>query len=171
MTNIRLLLILVLLLLAFSVHARLGKKAREQRKKRKQRKKAKMANSTSVIMANSTSVNSTSPVITIGVGGGPFAPSYAGFFCGPADEGEEGIMNKCQQLSICKFKRIENGDAGKIITGELVQGQGDCMRRCDTRFGMSEEIHCGPGEKCHSFILGCPCPNLNDEKCHPYYDD
>jgi hypothetical protein len=110
---------------------------------------------------------------TIGVGGGPGvpgppAPSYAGFFCGPADEGELGIMNKCKVLPLCKFKRIENGGVGKIITGELVEGQGDCMRRCDTRFGMSQEIHCAPGEKCHSFILGCPCPNLNDVGCHPY---
>ena len=151
----RLISILVLLLLLISSIDVYGAATKDRRRRMKRRgtKKAPMKNE---------------GVTPIGVG--PYAPAYAGFFCSPAAAGVLGIMNKCNGYPVCKFKRIEDGAAGKVLTGELVEGQGDCMRRCDTRFGMSQEVHCGQGETCFSFVPGCPCPNLNDQECHPYED-
>ena len=133
-------------------------KDRSHRKKRRERKKALEA------------AKKKEGVVTPIIGGGPNAPGYAGFFCGPFAEGVLGIISKCHDYPVCKFKRLDDDAGGIIITGELVEGQGDCMRRCDTRFGMSEEVHCGQGEKCFQFVPGCPCVNLNDQECHPYED-
>jgi hypothetical protein len=193
MTNMRLLSILVLLLLISSIEAcdaAARKKAARRRKKLRARKKAEAEKE--AIETNGETVGTApdaagdapgpgagvvTPVGVTPIGGGsgpdglrPYAPAYAGFFCGPPEKGEQGIMEKCNDLPVCKFKRIDDGAAGKVITGELEGGQGDCMRRCDTRFGLSEEVNCGPGEKCHSFVMGCPCNSLSDEECHPYED-
>jgi hypothetical protein len=108
-------------------------------------------------------------VFAVGRPGGLHAQAYAGFFCGPdTNEGVNEILKVCNDLPTCKFKRVDDG-AVKALTTELEEGQGDCMRRCDARFNMSEE-HCAPGEKCHSFVMGCKCANLNDEGCRPYKD-
>ena len=183
MTKIRLLSIVVLLLLGYSIEVCDA----QLRKKRKGKKPAANATITtaqapltgpdaggSVVPVGGAPVDVTPvggvPVGVIPLGGGPLkpnAPAYAGFFCGPSEKGEAGIMEKCNSLPVCMFKRVDDGTIGKIITSELEEGQGECMRRCDPRFGLSEE-NCGPGEKCHSFIMGCPCPNLNDEGCRPY---
>jgi hypothetical protein len=212
MTQMRLLSIVVLLLLASSIKvcdAEATETAAARKKRLRKEKKAaaakatqepkavnktvevaKAVNKTVAVEEAPDAVESdpgpTAGVVTVGgapvlggvvpIGGGsggglrPYAPAYAGFFCGPPGEGEEGIMEKCRDLPVCKFKRVEDGAVGLVLTGELEDGQGDCMRRCDTRFGMSEEMHCGEGETCHSFIMGCPCDNLTDGGCHPYND-
>lgn len=92
------------------------------------------------------------------------AMGYDGFFCGPkGGGGHDAIRERCGSLPVCRF--IRNADF--VITSELVAGQGDCVRRCDTRFGLSDD-NCGDDEECYSFVRGCPCENLDDPECRPY---
>jgi hypothetical protein len=173
MTQIRLSSIVVLLLLGHSIEVCDGALRKNRKGRMKAANATKTAETTQPPLTEMVTPVGGAPIGVIPLGGGgplkPNAPAYAGFFCGPPEKGEQGIMEKCNSLPVCKFKRVDDGSMGKIITSELEEGQGDCMRRCDTRFGLSEG-HCGMGEKCHSFIMGCPCPNLGDEGCRPYKD-
>jgi len=69
----------------------------------------------------------------------------------------------CAELPLCKFK-VRDGD----VTNEIVMGQGDCTRRCDSPLN---ERHCAPYQQCYRFIFGCQCPQLlfkGGGKCQPF---
>jgi hypothetical protein len=87
----------------------------------------------------------------------PYASAYASYFCSLADDGKYKIMKKRCDLSVCNFKRANDGDVGKVVTGESVGGNGDCHV-----FAMSEEMHFGEDKVCHPFIMQGSCNNLNN---------
>lgn len=93
--------------------------------------------------------------------------SYAGFWCGPRStpdyDGLEWVQEKCNVLPLCKYKTVTDGAKGKKLKDppELVEGQGECMKRCDPKDGLSE-AHCmDKDSECYPFVVGCPCANLN----------
>lgn len=70
----------------------------------------------------------------------------------------------CANLPICKYPMHRDGTIAQLI----VQGQGDCVRRCDSPL---TEGHCALShEKCFHFVGGCNCPRLTNDggECQPY---
>lgn len=78
------------------------------------------------------------------------------------------VREQCEEKPICKYKTVSDGAAGKKIIPELVEGQPECMRRCDPKDGMAD--FCGEDEECYPYVMGCPCPNLNsgEGKCNAW---
>ena len=112
-------------------------------------------------------------------GGAPLsvvgASSYAGFWCGPVStpthDGLEDIQNNCDSRPICKYKRVDDGPAGKRPIPELEDGEPkDCMHRGDPKDGL--EGFCEKfGEETYPFVMGCPCPNLSGKGCHAWKEN
>ena len=69
----------------------------------------------------------------------------------------------CVVLPLCKFSVRDNE-----VSNELVPGQGQCSRRCDSPI-LSDD-HCAPGQQCYHFIFGCACSKLASDggECQPF---
>lgn len=99
--------------------------------------------------------------VVIGDGG------YQAFVCGTF---QQQAKDRCSSLPICKYKTIME-DGTRIITSELVPDQGNCVRRCDGKFGLSAN-HCDihKGETCQAWITHCRCNSLSTDggECQPF---
>ena len=78
----------------------------------------------------------------------------------------EKAQDSCSRLPICTYSKVLDPATG-MERLELDANQGDCVRRCDSRYGLSED-HCGQHEYCFSFVPTCPCSEIDAEDCRPF---
>lgn len=77
---------------------------------------------------------------------------YTPSICGTSREEVESFCNTA--MPICKYETEQAlGHKPFHITDRLRPNQGDCIRRCDSKWGLSDK-HCLSGEECH---LGASC--------------
>eukprot|EP00541_Cyclophora_tenuis_P011127 CAMPEP_0116567182 /NCGR_PEP_ID=MMETSP0397-20121206/14859_1 /TAXON_ID=216820 /ORGANISM="Cyclophora tenuis, Strain ECT3854" /LENGTH=389 /DNA_ID=CAMNT_0004094133 /DNA_START=93 /DNA_END=1262 /DNA_ORIENTATION=+ len=89
-------------------------------------------------------------------------PGYQAYVCAPNFvDAKEWCVNR----PVCKYK-TEYRDGETIITTEIEENQGDCVRRCDSKYGLTS-AHCG-GLSCFSYVTECKCASLDGEGCQPY---
>lgn len=92
---------------------------------------------------------------------------YAPSICGKSRSEVEAVCNT--DLPICKFQTKQaSGHEPFRITTDLRAGQGDCIRRCDSKWGLSDQ-HCAQDEECHEGVVACTkCSLLNKRGCEAF---
>jgi len=92
---------------------------------------------------------------------------YAPSICGKSRKDVEAICNT--DLPICKYQTMQaTGHEPFHITTTLRPNQGDCIRRCDSKWGLSDK-HCVNDEECHVGVETCTkCALLNKRGCEAF---
>jgi hypothetical protein len=92
---------------------------------------------------------------------------YSPSICGVSREAVEKVCNT--EVNICKYETQQpSGKEPFHITTTLRPNQGDCIRRCDRRYGLSE-THCLTGETCFTDVTACTkCALLTRRGCEAF---
>ena len=92
---------------------------------------------------------------------------YAPSICGKNRSEVESFCNS--DLPICKFQTKQaSGHEPFHITTDLRADQGPCIRRCDSKWGLSDK-HCAQDEECHEGVVACTkCSLLNKRGCEAF---
>lgn len=92
---------------------------------------------------------------------------YSPSICGMSLEAVQKVCNT--EVKICKYKTEQtSGDEPFHITTTLQPNQGDCIRRCDKRYGLSQ-AHCSKGETCFTGLTACTkCALLTRRGCEAF---
>lgn len=92
---------------------------------------------------------------------------YSPSICGTSRTAVEEICNT--DRPICKYETKQaSGHEPFHIMEKLRPNQGDCIRRCDSKWGLSEK-HCLQGEECHEGLVACTkCSILYKPGCEPF---
>lgn len=92
---------------------------------------------------------------------------YSPSICGMSLEAVQKVCNT--EVKICKYKTQQpSGDEPFHITTTLHPNQGDCIRRCDRRYGLSQ-AHCSEGETCFRGVTECTkCALLTRRGCEAF---
>lgn len=94
------------------------------------------------------------------------AVGYAPYICGESKEAVEEFCNS--DRPICKYVTEQaSGDKPFRITNRLRRNQGDCIRRCDARYGLSD-AHCSRGETCIKVPKCTKCARLTSPGCEAF---
>lgn len=92
--------------------------------------------------------------------------NYAPYICGESKEAVEEFCNS--DRPICKFVTEQtSGDRPFHITNRLRRNQGDCIRRCDSKYGLSD-AHCARGETCIKVPRCTKCALLTSPGCEAF---